>query len=536
MALYFSASWCPPCRRFTPKLIEAYKELASQGKSFEVVFVSGDQDDEACNAYFAKMPWLAVPFSDSDGRKALDDRFKVTGIPHLIILNAKTGEVYSEDGVEYVSEYGVEAYPFTPERINELKEQEKAAKDNQTIHSVLGTPDRDYLISNKGDKVPISDLEGKYVGVCFVMNGYGPVDEFTTVLAEIYGKLKEVGQKFEVVAVSLDSDEAEFNESFARMPWLAIPQGDKMCEKLVRYFELSNLPTLVLIGPDGKTLNNNVAEIVEEHGMDAWEGFPFNAEKLEILAEKAKAKAASQTLQSLLVTGDLDFVIGKDGAKVPVSELVGKTVILYFSAKWCGPCRAFLPTLVKEYNKIKEKNSDFEIIFISSDKDQSSFDEFFSGMPWLALPLGDERKTYLSKTFKIRGIPSLVAIGSNGNTVTRDAKTLLMVHGADAFPFTEERLQELEKKIDEMAKGWPEKLKHELHEAHELVLTRRRTYGCDGCGEMGNSWSYNCAECDFDLHTKCALGEEKSEEEEKGDDTEAAPAGYVCEGDVCRKA
>jgi nucleoredoxin len=153
VALYFSASWCPPCRRFTPKLIEAYKELASHGKSFEVVFVSGDQDEEAFNAYFAKMPWLAVPFSDSEGRKGLDGRFEVRGIPHLVILDAKTGEVLTGDGVEFVSEYGIEAYPFTPERISELKEQEKAAKDNQTIHSVLGTPERDYVISNKGDKV-----------------------------------------------------------------------------------------------------------------------------------------------------------------------------------------------------------------------------------------------------------------------------------------------------------------------------------------------------------------------------------------------
>jgi nucleoredoxin len=153
VALYFSASWCPPCRRFTPKLIEAYKELASHGKSFEVVFLSGDQDEEAFNAYFAKMPWLAVPFSDSEGRKGLDERFEVQGIPHLVILDAKTGEVLTDDGVEFVSEYGIEAYPFTPDKISELKEQEKAAKDNQTIHSVLGTPDRDYVISNKGDKV-----------------------------------------------------------------------------------------------------------------------------------------------------------------------------------------------------------------------------------------------------------------------------------------------------------------------------------------------------------------------------------------------
>ncbi|VAH36746.1 unnamed protein product [Triticum turgidum subsp. durum] len=460
VAIYFSASWCPPCQRFTPKLIEAYKELTSNGKSFEVIFVSGDQDEEAFNAYFAKMPWLAVPFSDSEGRKSLDERFDVNGIPHLVFLDAKTGEVLTDEGVEFVSEYGIEAYPFTTERINELK----------------------------------------------------------------------------VVAVSLDSDEESFNNSFSSMPWLAIPHGDKMCQKLVSYFELSDLPTLVLIGPDGKTLSSNIADIINEHGLDAWEGFPFNAEKLEILAEKAKAKAASQTLESLLVTGDVDFVIGKDGAKVPVAELVGKTVLLYFSAKWCGPCRAFLPTLVDVYNKIKEKNSDFEIVFVSSDRDQSSFDDFFSGMPWLAIPLEDERKAYLKKKFKIRGIPSLVAIGPDGKTVNTDAKTSLAVHGADAFPFTDERIQELEKKIEEMAKGWPEKLKHELHE-HELMLIRRpRPYGCDGCEEMGTSWSYNCAECDFDLHTKCALGEEKKGEEVNGQEHAAAPAGYVCEGDVCRKA
>lgn len=165
-------------------------------------------------------------------------------------------------------------------------------------------------------QVPISELEGKYVGLCFVVGGYGPVVEFNDLLAKIYEKLKEVGEKFEVVAVSLDSDESSFNESFAKMPWLAIPQGDKMCEKLVRYFELRSLPTLVLIGPDGKTLKNNVADIIDEHGFEAWEGFPFSAEKLETLAEKAKAKAASQTLESLLISGDLDFVIGKNEAKV----------------------------------------------------------------------------------------------------------------------------------------------------------------------------------------------------------------------------
>lgn len=163
--------------------------------------------------------------------------------------------------------------------------------------------------------MPISELDGKYVGLYFVVNDYGPVVQFTPLLAKIYEKLKELGKKFEIVAVSLDNYESSFDKSSANMPWLAIPHGDK-CEKLARYFGLSGLPTLVMIGPDGKTLQNNVADIIDEHGFEAWEGFPFSAEKLEILAEKVKAKAASQTLKSLLVSGDLDFVMGKDGAKV----------------------------------------------------------------------------------------------------------------------------------------------------------------------------------------------------------------------------
>ncbi|RLN39742.1 hypothetical protein C2845_PM01G17610 [Panicum miliaceum] len=156
-------------------------------------------------------------------------------------------------------------------------------------------------------------------------------------------------------------------------------------------------------------------------------------------------------------------------------------------------------------------------------------------MPWLALPFGDERKDSLMKKFKILEIPSLIVIGPSGLTLTRDAKSHLLVHGADAFPFTEETLQELEKKLDEEAKAWPEKVKHELHERHELVLARRHgttgTYSCDGCEGLGSSWSYRCEQCDFNLHPRCALGKDKKEEA-----TDESPAGYACEGGVCRKA
>nr|AMA21639.1 cotton nucleoredoxin 1 [Gossypium barbadense] len=521
LGLYFSASWCGPCRRFTPNLIEVYTELSTKG-DFEVIFVSADEDEESFNGYFSKMPWLAIPFSDSEARKRLDEPFSVMGIPHLVLLD-ENGKVLTEEGVEIIREYGEEGYPFTPEKIQELKDLEEKAKKEQSIKTILVSRSRDFVVTSDGSKVPVSELEGKTVGIYFSASSIKPSADFTQKLAEVYSKLKENGEKFEVVMISLDDDEESFRQSFGA-PWLALPLKGKSCEKLARYFELLTLPTVVIIGPDGKTLHPNAADAIDEHGIVA---YPFTPEKFAELKEIEKASEAAQTLESVLVSAGLDFVLGKDGAKVKVADLVGKTILLYFSAHWCPPCRAFTPSLVEVYKKIKEKDDAFEVIFISSDRDQASFDEYYSGMPWLALPFNDARKSSLSRKFKVQGIPMLIALGPTGKTITKEARSLVMAHGADAYPFTEERLKEIEAQIEEMAKGWPEKLKDERHEEHELVLTRRSNYVCDACKENGQVWSFYCEECDFDLHSKCAL-----EKETKAD----AKEGWVCGGEVCTRA
>ncbi|KAF5449891.1 hypothetical protein F2P56_030292 [Juglans regia] len=96
VGLYFSGSWCGPCCHFTPTLVEVYEELLPKG-DFEVVFISSDINDESFNGYFAKMPWLAVPFTDSETQKRLKNLFKVRGIPHLVILDPN-GKVLTNDG------------------------------------------------------------------------------------------------------------------------------------------------------------------------------------------------------------------------------------------------------------------------------------------------------------------------------------------------------------------------------------------------------------------------------------------------------
>lgn len=185
--------------------------------------------------------------------------------------------------------------------------------------------------------------------------------------------------------------------------------------------------------------------------------------------------------------------------QVPISDLVGKNILLYFSAHWCPPCRAFTPKLVELYHQIKAKDDAFELIFISSDKDETSFEEYFSEMPWLALPFEDERKEYLDRIFKVQGIPTLVAIGPTGRTVTTEARKLVMCHGADAYPFTEARLKEIEEAENK---------------------------------EMANEATEGDKEDDMEEVTKTKEGD-KEDDTEEGTKTKE---GYVCDGDVCRKA
>lgn len=125
-------------------------------------------------------------------------------------------------------------------------------------------------------------------------------------------------------------------------------------------------------------------------------------------------------------------------------DLVGKNILLYFSAHWCPPCRTFLPKLIDVYNKIKENDEAFEVIFISSDMDQASFDDYFSSMPWLALPFEDrKKKRSLNLVCKVSVIPTLIALGPTGRTLTTEAMDLVMIHGAEAYPFTQEHIKEM---------------------------------------------------------------------------------------------
>lgn len=120
-AFYFSASWCPPCRSFTPMLKQFYENTRDTG--VEIIFVGLDRDAESHNKYFEKMPWKAIPWygEDSDKedpRQTLTQECKIRGIPHIAVTDS-TGKIVAADGVAKIRKL-MSPGNATPEQMQEI--------------------------------------------------------------------------------------------------------------------------------------------------------------------------------------------------------------------------------------------------------------------------------------------------------------------------------------------------------------------------------------------------------------------------------
>ena len=112
-----------------------------------------------------------------------------------------------------------------------------------------------------------------------------------------------------------------------------------------------------------------------------------------------------------------NLLVDPKGQPVKPSKLAkSKHVLLYFSAHWCPPCRAFTPELVKFYKR-HEKQA-MEVVFVSSDRsemDQLNYMKELK-MPWVAVKYDAISESQL-KRFCGPGIPCLVALDERGAVV-----------------------------------------------------------------------------------------------------------------------
>ena len=85
---YYTASWCPPCQKFTPSLVKFYDENKPSRDEFEIVLITSDSDDDAMEDYAKDkgMNWPHLKLSRVDKFKK-EFQHPGGGIPNLVLTD-----------------------------------------------------------------------------------------------------------------------------------------------------------------------------------------------------------------------------------------------------------------------------------------------------------------------------------------------------------------------------------------------------------------------------------------------------------------
>jgi len=145
--------------------------------------------------------------------------------------------------------------------------------------------------------------------------------------------------------------------------------------------------------PITQTVGDQVVQI--EAGMQEYE-----------LVKSGKKEAPNIVLKS------------PEGKEIALASLQGKVVLVDFWASWCGPCRQENPSVVKLYNKYKNKG--FTVYSVSLDEQKNDWVTAIQqdGLIWPNHVSDLMRwKSPLIKLYKIQGIPHTVLVGKDGYVI-----------------------------------------------------------------------------------------------------------------------
>lgn len=101
---YYTASWCGPCQKFTPSLVEFYNAKKPGNSEFEIILVTSDSDEDSMEKYAVEknMTWPQLKLSKVERFKK-EFKHPGGGIPNLVLTDTE-GKLLktSYEGKNYV--------------------------------------------------------------------------------------------------------------------------------------------------------------------------------------------------------------------------------------------------------------------------------------------------------------------------------------------------------------------------------------------------------------------------------------------------
>jgi nucleoredoxin len=258
IGIYFSAEVTPPCKTFTPQLVQMYSK-AFKSKGMEIVFASIDfatgkggsraalwgkgDSKESFQSDYGEMPWAAIPYEKRHLVDKLGRKYEVNRLPSLVILDPCGSVITTEGKKAVLKDPSGKAYPWIPPAEPIWKGIPLDAEKTRIVVDALGL---DLM----------KKVKGKPFGFYFSAHWCPPCRCFTPKLADAYKQ--GLQDKMEIVFVSSDHDRASFNRYFEEMPWLALPFDEKAKQaSLFDAFDISSIPSLVVLNADGAVITTD---------------------------------------------------------------------------------------------------------------------------------------------------------------------------------------------------------------------------------------------------------------------------------------
>ena len=72
-------------------------------------------------------------------------------------------------------------------------------------------------------------------------------------------------------------------------------------------------------------------------------------------------------------------------------------------------------------------------MFLSLDHGNEQFEEYFGMMPWLAIELKDKERTKLMSKYGVDGIPTLVVLNDNCESISPDGREAVEEDSSNSF-------------------------------------------------------------------------------------------------------
>jgi thiol-disulfide isomerase/thioredoxin len=163
--------------------------------------------------------------------------------------DAKTSKIRGRQRILYqqlVSQYG---------DLKELKNIFNQLNPDKRIQ--IGAPAPEFEMKLLGSDMIISkdSFRGKFVLLDFWASGCGGCKDEMPYLHQAYEKYRD--HNLEILSIALDAkaaDVEQFRNSGWKMPWLHCLAAERFENKMVREFEVNQVPCPVLMGPDGNVV------------------------------------------------------------------------------------------------------------------------------------------------------------------------------------------------------------------------------------------------------------------------------------------